>query len=454
MSSSRSEAPLYSALFNDLYQLRMAYAYDAEGMQGEAVFELFFRQLPEQWNYLVAAGLADVLDCLENFHFQDHERDYLRDQNSFPAEFLERLATVRFTGDVDACPEGTIVFPHEPLLQIRAPIREGQLVETCVLNQVHYQSLLAAKASRVVTAAADCSLFDFGSRRAHGSEAALKAARAAYLVGAAGSSNVLAGLRFGLPIFGTMAHSYVQAHDDEMTALENFTRFFPETTLLVDTYDALQGVEKVIELARRQGPAFTVRAIRLDSGDLAALSREARKRLDAAGLTHVKILASGGLDEYKLRDLRAANAAIDGYGVGTNMVVSQDAPAIDMAYKLVEYDGRPRVKLSATKAIYPWKKQVFRTLVDGKMVRDTIAAAGEDCLGTPLLQPVMRGGRTLPEARTPLEQARQHARQQRDLLPPELLSLIPAPAPYPVHVTPWLQQERDQLQTARQNSVD
>ncbi len=445
MSSPRPDDPLHSALFNDLYQLRMAAAYDAEGMLGEAVFELFFRQLPERRNYLVAAGLADVLDCLENFQFQDQELDYLRAQNCFAPEFIDRLANVRFTGDVDACPEGAIVFPHEPLLQIRAPILEAQLVETCVLNQVHYQSLLAAKAARVVSAAEGCPLFDFGSRRAHGAEAALKAARAAYLVGAVGSSNVLAGMRFGLPIFGTMAHSYVQAHDDEMAALENFANLFPETTLLVDTYDTLKGVDKVIELARRQGDAFQVRAIRLDSGDLTALSREARTRLDAAGLVNVKIFASGGLDEYKIHDLRAAGAAIDGYGVGTNMVVSQDAPAMDMAYKLVEYDGRPRIKLSATKAIYPWKKQVFRTIVDGRMVRDTIAGAGEACTGQPLLQTVMRGGQRLPEALPTLEQAREYARRQRELLPPTLLSLEPAANPYPVVVTPWLQRERDQL---------
>ncbi len=445
MCSVRLGDPLHSALFNDLYQLRMAAAYEAEGMRGEAVFELFFRQLPEHRNYLVAAGLADVLDCLENFQFQDQELDYLRAQNQFAPEFIDRLATVRFTGDVDACPEGTIVFPHEPLLQIRAPILEAQLVETCVLNQVHYQSLLAAKAARVVTAAEACPLFDFGSRRAHGAEAALKAARAAYLAGAVGSSNVLAGMRFGLPIFGTMAHSYVQAHDDEMAALENFANLFPQTTLLVDTYDTLRGVDKVIELARRQGDAFQVRAIRLDSGDLAALSKEARARLDAAGLVDVKIFASGGLDEYRIRDLHVAGAAIDGYGVGTNMVVSQDAPAMDMAYKLVEYDGRPRIKLSATKATYPWKKQVFRAIVDGRMVRDTIAGAGEACTGQPLFQPVMRGGQRLPEALPALEQAREYARRQRELLPPPLLSLEPAATPYPVVVTPWLQRERDQL---------
>ena len=328
-----------SALFTDLYELTMLQAYDAEGMTAPAVFELFFRQLPADRTYVMAAGLDDVLHYLETLRFTDDDLAWLQQQQQFSESFLHRLRDFRFTGDVYAVPEGTVVFENEPVLQVVASLPEAQLIETYVLNQIHLQSVAATKAARVVTAAQGRIVVDFGSRRSHGTDAALKVARVSYLAGAVGTSNVAAGRRYGIPVFGTMAHSYIQAHDDEMRAFRAFTQVFPETTLLVDTYDTLSGVQKVIELAQHLGPDFKVQAIRLDSGDLAALAKAARARLDQAGLGTVKIFASSGLDEHKIAALLEAQAPIDGFGVGTKLAVSADAPEIDFSYKLVVYDG-------------------------------------------------------------------------------------------------------------------
>src|SRR5262245_6823774 len=273
-----------SALFTDLYQLTMAQAYDSEGLDKTAVFELAFRTLPPRRNFALAAGLEDVLMALEQWMFMGAEIEYLRGLGQFSTTFLDRLARTRFTGDVYAVREGTVVFPSEPIVQVIAPLVEAQLVETLLLNQIHLQTVAASKAARIVKAAAGRTVVDFGSRRAHGIEAAMKVARASYLAGAAGTSLVLAGQRYNIPVFGTMAHSYVQAHEDEAQAFLAFATHYPDTTLLVDSYDALAGVQKVIDLSRRLGNRFAVRAIRLDSGDLGQLARLARHMLDAADL--------------------------------------------------------------------------------------------------------------------------------------------------------------------------
>jgi nicotinate phosphoribosyltransferase len=435
-------------LFTDLYGLTMTQAYDAEGMDEPAVFELFFRVLPLGRNYLVAAGLEDVLAYLESLHFAPDDLDYLRRQGTFSARFLDRLRGLRFTGDVYALPEGTPVFPGEPFLQIVAPLFQGQLVETLLLNQVHFQSVIAAKASRVITAAAGRGVIEFGARRAHGIDAALKVARASYLVGAVGTSLVLAGKQYGIPLFGTMAHSYIQAHDDEAAAFAAFAAVYPETTLLVDTYDTLQGVRQVIALARRLGEGFRVRAIRLDSGNLAELARQARRLLDEAGLRQVQIMASSDLDESRVAELVGAGAPIDGFGVGTQQAVSADAPTVDMAYKLVEYAGRPRVKLASHKVIYPGRKQVFRVVEGGRMVRDVLARHDESLAGEPLLQPVMRAGVRLPAGRVSLAEARQHALRERDRLPDAMRGLAPATPPYSVAVSARLKTDLETLRKA------
>lgn len=452
MPDSSHIDPLRSALFTDLYELTMAQAYDVEGMNQPAVFELLFRNMPDNRNYFIAAGLEDVLDYLETFCFTDDDLEYLRQQGLFKASFLERLKTLRFRGDVYAVPEGTPVFPQEPLIQIVAPLIEAQLVETFVLNQIHFQTIAATKATRVVLSAAGRQVVDFGSRRAHGTDAALKVARTSYLAGAAGTSSVLGGRIYGIPIFGTMAHSYIQAHNDELQAFEAFARVYPNTTLLVDTYDTIGGVQKVIDLCHRLGDKSRVIAVRLDSGDLHELAQQTRRLLDAAGLNAVGIFATSGLDEHQVAELVVAGAPINGFGVGTKLAVSEDVPSLDMAYKLVEYAGRPRMKFSARKVILPGRKQVFRQVEAGRMVRDVIGRCDEPLPGEPLLQPVMRGGERLPAGRLPLEDARRHAGREQKRLPDALRSLKRAESPYPTQVSEALNSELESLRHALEAS--
>lgn len=437
--------PSKSPLFADLYELTMAQAYDAEGMDQPAVFELIFRKMPGERNYFVAAGLDDVLVWLENLRITADDLAWLRRQGLFAEMFLERLKNLRFTGDVYALAEGTPVFPEEPLVQIVAPLLEAQLVETFVLNQIHFQTVAATKAARVVQAAAGRSVVEFGARRAHGTDAALKVARASYLVGAAGTSQVLAGHIYGMPLFGTMAHSYIQAHDDEFQAFEAFASLYPETTLLVDTYDTLSGIEKVIDLSRTLRERFRVRAIRLDSGDLGELAKKARQMLDAAGLRSVRIFATSGLDEHEIARLVAAGAPIDAFGVGTKLAVSEDVPALDMAYKLVEYAGSPRMKFSPRKVILPGRKQVFRQMAGERMARDVIGRFDDAIEGQPLLQPVMRSGVRLAAGRRTLDDSRRHALAAQNSLPGSLRALKRAMTPYPVVVSAALQQNLEVL---------
>ena len=435
-----------AALLTDLYELTMMQAYHREGLYDTAVFDLFFRKLPENRNYLVAAGLESALTYLENLRFSEEALTYLDSVGQFSAAFLDYLADFRFTGDVFAIPEGTPVFPNEPVLEVVAPLPEAQLAETMLLNQVHHQTLMASKASRVVDAAGEGTVVDFGARRMHGIDASLKAARAFHIAGTSATSNVLAGQVYGIPVSGTMAHSYIEAHDDEQAAFEAFATAYPETVLLVDTYDTLEGVRKVTEMARRWGEAFRVRAIRLDSGDLGRLARESRAILDDAGLQEVGILASGSLDEYAIAELRAEGAPIDGYGVGTHMGVSEDAPYLDCAYKLVAYAGKPRMKLATHKVTLPGRKQVFRQLDElGFYQRDLVAGEHEQAPGTPLLQPVMREGRRLPEASPALETIRGRAQREREALPTPQRAFEPAAAPYPVAVSGDLEKTAEAL---------
>jgi len=439
------EPAFAEALFTDLYELTMLQAYDAEGMDRRAVFELFFRELPECRRFAVAAGIDDVLSWLEGARFTDADLAYLSGLGLFSEGFVERLGGWRFTGEVHAMAEGTIVWADEPVVQVVAPIGEAQLVETLVLNQVHFQSVAASKAARIVEAAGGRPVVDFGSRRSHGVDAAMKVARAAYLVGAAGTSNVLAGRRDGIPVYGTMAHSYIQAHDAEADAFERFAALNPGTTLLVDTYDTLAGVEKVVEFARRLGDRFDVRAVRLDSGDLAALAKSARRRLDEAGLHDVKVFASSGLDEYAIAALLEEGAPIDGFGVGTRLAVCEDAPTLDYAYKLVAYDGVPRLKRSEGKGIFPGRKQVFREVRGGRLVGDTIARHGERGEGEPLLRPVMREGRRVEGVDFSLEAGRRRFADQRRALPPDALDITPAGVAPPVRVSDALQRLADSM---------
>ena len=433
------------ALYVDLYELTMLQAYYAEGAEEAAVFDLHIRSLPPERNFLLACGLEDVLAYLETLRFPPEALEYLASLGQFRPEFLERLADLRFTGSVDAVLDGTPLFAAEPILQVSAPLPEAQVVETFLLNQVTFQTLVASKGARSVLAAAGRPVVDFGARRTHGTDAGVKAARALYLAGFASTSNVLAGMRYGLPVSGTMAHSYVQAHDSEFEAFRAFASHFPETALLVDTYDTEHGVEEVIRLARELGEAFRVQAVRLDSGDLAAHAVRARERLDAAGLGRVRILASGGLDEYAVAELRAAGAPIDLFAVGTKVGVSADAPSLESAYKLVAYAGRSRMKLSEAKVTLPGRKQVYRQYEGGRAVRDVIAQHDERLPGEPLIRAVMRDGRRLPLAGLDLPASRERAHKTIAKLPARLLQLAPAAPAYPVEVSARLTAEQEQL---------
>jgi nicotinate phosphoribosyltransferase len=435
-------------LLTDLYQLTMLEAYFEEGMQETAVFNLFVRRLPERRNYLLACGLDDALTYLETLRFDEAALAYLAALGRFSERFLRHLERFRFTGDVRAVPEGTPVFAHEPIVEVAAPIAEAQLVETVVMNQIHLQTLLASKAARVVEAARGRPVVDFGLRRMHGIDAGLKAARAFHIAGVSATSNVAAGQVYGLDLAGTVAHSYIQAHDDEYEAFRAFARVHPETVLLVDTYDTLAGVRNVVRLARELGSDFRVRAVRLDSGDLAALAFESRRILDAAGLQRVGIVASGGLDEEAIARLVAAGAPIDGFGVGTEMGVSRDAPAMDIAYKLVEYAGRARLKLSPGKAILPGRQQIIRIEHDGLAHHDVLARFDEPAAGRPLLVPVMKSGVRLPAGRVSLDEARACAALERDRLPPPIRGIEPARPGYPITISTALAAARDELRRA------
>lgn len=442
-SQSVGECASGLGLFTDLYELTMLQAYLEEGMTGEAVFTLFARRLPRERNYLLACGIDTVLDYLEQLRLSREDLDYLESLGMFGEPVLKWLRNFRFTGEVRAVADGTPVFANEPIMEVVAPLPQAQLLETLIINQVHLQTVLASKAARVVTAARGRPVIDFGARRMHGTDAAVKAARAFYLAGCTATSNVLAGKLYGLPVAGTMAHSYVQAHEDEFEAFEAFARLYPTTVLLVDTYDTLEGVRRVVELSRKLGGDFRVRAIRLDSGDLAGLAREARRLLDDAGLAEVQIFASGSLDEYSVDGLLASGAPIDGFGVGTKMGVSSDAPDLDMAFKLAEYAGKGRLKLSPGKSILPGRKQVFRRGSDDEDRYDLIGRAGEAVPGRPLLEPVMRGGKRMEPARSlqgarSLQALRDSAARQKNRLPPDIRANHAALPPYPVEVSPAL----------------
>jgi nicotinate phosphoribosyltransferase len=444
---------LYSGLLTDLYELTMAAGYVQNRFDARATFELFVRHLPQRRNYLVAAGLEQALDFLENIRFSTEEIAYLRGLALFRhvrPEFFDYLAQFRFTGDAFALPEGTVFFPDEPLLRIAAPIAEAQLVETSLLSILHFQTLIASKAARVTAAAAGRPVVEFGSRRAHGIEAGVLAARAAFIGGCSGTSNSFAGRCFGIPVYGTQAHSWIMAHADEAEAFRNFLDVFPDqATLLVDTYDVRAAVEKVIALGRKP------RGIRLDSGDVLADSRWARERLDAVGWNDVQIFVSGDLDEDRIDALLRSGAAMDAFGVGTALSTSADAPHVGVIYKLVEVEEHGQVrsaaKFSEAKKTYPGRKQIFRFSGDnGKFSGDIIGLDDEQFPGAvPLLVPAMRGGKRLEsfalEPSAAVIAARDRFLTARARLPERILSLAPAEVPFPVRHSTRLEELLDQV---------
>ena len=404
-------------LLTDRYQLTMAASYLAQGTASDRVaFELFVRELPRDRGYLVAAGLETAERYLRELHFDDSSLDYLERSGTCSGPLLDELRGLRFDGDLDAMPEGTVAHATEPLLRIEGPRLVCQLVESYLLNQVNFQTLIATKAARIVQAAAGRPVFDFGFRRAHGGEAGVLAARCAYIGGAVATATVAAGMQWGIPTAGTMAHSYVMGFPTELDAFCAFLRDQPSPpTLLIDTYETISGARIAAEAAQLTG--VTPSAVRLDSGDLDALSRQVRAVLDAAGLTTTQIVCSGDLDEYRIAKLLAAGAPIDGFGVGTALTTSNDAAALGGVYKLVESDGRPVMKAAGTKSNLPGRHQVFRTVAG-----DVIGLVGEDVVGQPLLQPVIRDG-ALVEPLPSLGEIRDRAAAQIAALPERVRAL-------------------------------
>jgi nicotinate phosphoribosyltransferase len=445
-------------LATDLYELTMAAAYFENDLHQPAVFELFARSLPRHRSYLIVAGLAQAVDYLASLRFSGEQIDFVRRQPAFKnvtKEFFEYLAELRFTGNVWAMPEGTAAFAMEPLLRVTAPIIEAQLIETVLLSIINFQTLIASKAARIVTAARGHDVIEFGTRRAHGPEAGVLAARAAYLAGCAGTSNVEAGRRFGIPIFGTLAHSFVMAFDREEDAFRAFLKTFPDTaTILLDTYNTLTAAKTLATKFGSQIPA-----VRLDSGPLLSLSRGVRRILDRSGMRQTKIFASGDLDEHRIARLIARAAPIDSYGVGTELSTSRDAPALGGIYKLVAQSTpagiKGCIKSSLDKSTYPLPKQVWRMVSrKGQFTGDLIAGAGEPAPSTSaraLLEPILRKGRSLvrQESIASLNRARVRAAEEMKHLPSSLLELKDARRPYPVRFSKALEEARKELSAGR-----
>ena len=447
-SSNNPLSPGDMGLFTDLYELTMAQAFFSQEMAATATFSLFIRQYPPNRAYFVSAGLEDVLDYLAELHFGKSSLAYLDSTGMFTEDFLQYLGGFRFTGSVRAVPEGRLYFADEPVLEVTAPIIEAQVAETFIINQVNLQTLLVTKAARCVQAAQGRGLSDFASRRTHGTDAALKMARCSYIAGFQSTSNVLAAQRYGIPPAGTMAHSFISTFTSEAVAFQAYADTFPDRTiLLLDTYDTIQGAWNAVTVAKELEEAGNrLLAVRLDSGDYDVLSRQVRRILDEAQLDYVKILASGGLDEYELEQLVRGGAPIDLFGVGTKAGVSADAPWSDMAYKLVCYDGRPVMKLSPGKVYLPGAKQVFRLRdSEGLYSQDVIGLSDEQLAdGEAILEPVMSGGR-LTGPRPSLEEIRERLEQDLEHLDPRFKGLHNPPR-YPVSYSPRLQKLAAQVQ--------
>jgi len=405
-------------LLTDLYELTMAQVYFNKGENKTAIFDFYTRPVKRR-PYLVSAGLEQLLYYLENLKFIEEDIDFLHKTGKFTDEFLDYLKDFRFTGNVYAIEEGEIFFPNEPVVQIEAPLIEAQIIETFLINTMQISILVATKAMRCFSVAQGTGLVDFGLRRAHGTDAGMKAARASYIGGFLGTSNVLAGKEFGIPIFGTMAHSFILAFEDEERAFEAFAEQYPDASIfLVDTFDTLEGVKKAIEVAKKM-KLKNFRGVRLDSGDILKLSKEARKLLDEAGFKDAKIFVSGGINEYRIKELLDNGTPIDAWGVGTELVVSADVPYLDCAYKLVEYNGKPKMKLSTKKLTYPSKKQVFRVYKNGLIHKDMLGLYDEKIKGKKLLRKVMENGKVCVELPS-LKEIREKAIENLDTLPKDL----------------------------------
>lgn len=432
------------ALFVDLYELTMGQCYLEQKQDVIATFDLFIRYLPPSRSYFIAAGIEDAISFLEEFKFSPESLDYLRSLKLFSNDFLKYLENLRFSGEVQGLVEGTIFFPNEPILRVTAPIIEAQLVESALLNTINLQTTIATKASRVVFAAQGRGVYDFGLRRTQGKDAAVKGARVSYIAGCRGTSNVLAGALYGIPVAGTMAHSFVMSFDSELESFRIFAKTFPNNSiLLIDTYNNLRGIDNAIKIAREmQEHGLSLKGVRLDSGDIASLSKAIRNKLDDAGLKNVRIFASGNLDEYKIEKLLKSGAQVDDFGVGTKMGTSEDLPHSDVIYKIVQVgdkNGRflPTMKLSQGKVTYPGRKQVFRFYDEnGLSKEDVVGLEGEKIDGEPLLLKLMVNGRRVYDF-PPLSQTRDFTLRNLALLPAKFKTLK-GNAVYPVNISQGL----------------
>ena len=441
MSRSSDERTLLPphelGLMVDLYELAMAQAYWKTDMNEQATFSLFFRNLPDHRNFMLACGQQNLCRVIADLRFTSDQLKKLESLGMFEEKFLEWLADFRFSGDIWALPEGTPVFPQEPLIEVQAPVAEAQILESLAMNYVHLETVIASKALRLVLVAGDKPVVDFGMRRMHGLDAAYRGTRAYRIAGISGTSNVQAGTDFALSVQGTMAHSFVQAHDDEMDAFKTYARLYPDTVLLVDTYDTVAAVKKIIEWLK-DNPDISIGAIRLDSGDMAELAKDCRKLFDEAGFTRIKVLASSGLDEYSIKKLVEDQIPIDGFGVGTAIGSAKDSPNLELAYKLTEYAGKPRMKNSPGKQSWPAPKQVFRQSDgNGRYTGDIVAERNENQEGEALLVQTLRNGKVVEDSIRPLAEICEYSQDAVSKLPEELLA-IDREVEYPVSISDQL----------------
>lgn len=432
--------PHVSALHTDLYELTMSAAYlDDKKAEEPATFDLFIRSLPQDWGYLIAAGVEEALDYITNIRFKPRDIEYLKGLGPFSDRFLKYLSQLKFTGDVQALREGTPFTAGAPIVRVTAPRPEAQIIESALLNIINFQTLIASKASRIVNAAGEAKVVDFGLRRAHGLYAGLEGAKAAYMAGAAATSNVEAGSVYGIPLSGTMAHSFIMGYEDEVEAFAAYSRTFPSTsTFLIDTYDTLQGARNAVKVAKEmESRGVRLIGVRLDSGNIKGLSIEVRRILDEAGLDYVKIVASSDLNEYRIDEFRREGAPIDVYGVGTEMITAKPVAALPGVYKLVEDVDGPKMKLSESKMNYPGLKQVYRVADDeGNYLHDVLTIDGDEGWGEPLLEPaILKGARV--RRRPTLKDSRSHCLACVAKLPCRVRG-VKVVEPYELRISPRL----------------
>jgi nicotinate phosphoribosyltransferase len=436
---------IQNAMLTDLYELTMAASYYEHGIVAPATFSLFIRKYPPDRGYFVSAGLNQVLNFLESFSFDQEDLDYLFSKNLFSNDFLDFLSHLGFTGDIHAIEEGRIFFKDEPILELTAPIIQGQIVETFIINAINFGVVIATKASGCVHAAQGKNIVDFSLRRTHGASAGIQAARTCYITGFSSTSNVLAGKLYGIPISGTMAHSYILSFDEEIDAFRAFCKSFPKNSvLLIDTYDTIEGARKAAQVAKEMADqGLILKGVRLDSGDMSRLSQEVRRILNDKDLKDILIVASGGFDEFRIAESIRQGAQIDSFGVATRVGVSSDAPYTNIAYKLVEYDNKPVSKLSSGKQNIPSSKQVFRNYFEGQLKNDVIGLRDENLEGEKLLKKVMENGKPLiiPE---PLQEIQQRFTKEFKSLN-DSIKAIRNPKPFPVDLSPKLKNLQEQV---------